>query len=410
MPYNQTQPKQLLSELMHQRLTATLDADTELPKDPSKLQIWLNSRLPALSSLINGAREVGQSIGGIYKVYVNTPSTLSDVLNGFGIVGLFFKALNFVRIPFAYLADVLNGNSPPPLSTGLKWFYSAVMLALAVTAIALPMVGLSIAIAATAIVIAESIFMGAKLLYEKYKLNKELKKNQEAAPNTNELENLRSQVIKLEKELQEAKFQNNEVLAAKIEYKLATIATAFDDEYQENAKDILTYNTNKNRCEKGLQERDGAAMANKLLGFVLPVVILTGIAIGSGAGAILLAAAAFIGFVYVGGSLVKNLINRKKDETSDKDTSELPESKEIDEEDVSPSYTKARALLDDLLDNIDVDVSSQPDSPQSFIPLSTSSDNEYSESDESLIRMTEQPSPAPVSESDEGEHVSPHQH
>ncbi|RUR13962.1 hypothetical protein [Legionella sp. km772] len=117
----------------------------------------------------NAVMTVGESIDDIH----DTPQT-EEVAHGFHIGAAVLAVYNFLRIPFMYLsAYLLDQPIPFTLSNNARWLYSAVLLALSITAIAAPVTAPIIAFVSAGIAFAASSFFLAKVLYERYKLAKE---------------------------------------------------------------------------------------------------------------------------------------------------------------------------------------------------------------------------------------------
>ena len=118
---------------------------------------------------------VGESVDNLN----DTPQT-EEIAHGFHIATLVLSIYNFFRIPFMYLtAFILKEPIPFTLSNNSRWAYAAVLLALGITAIAAPITAPIIAFVAAGIGFVASTFFLGKVLYERYKLNKESKQLEE---------------------------------------------------------------------------------------------------------------------------------------------------------------------------------------------------------------------------------------
>ncbi len=121
------------------------------------------------SRAANAITLVGESVDEFHDTAQN-----EEIAHGFHFASLGVSMYNFFRIPFMYLSAVLL-NQPVPftLSNNSRWLYSALLLALTITAIAAPATAPIIAFVSAGIGFAASSFFLGKLLYERYKLARE---------------------------------------------------------------------------------------------------------------------------------------------------------------------------------------------------------------------------------------------
>jgi hypothetical protein len=97
-----------------------------------------------------------------------------EVSHGFHFASLGIAAFNFFRIPMMYLAAyLLNQKVPFNMSNNARWGYSAALLALTITAIAVPVAAPIIGFVLAGAGLAASTFFLGKILYERSKLARE---------------------------------------------------------------------------------------------------------------------------------------------------------------------------------------------------------------------------------------------
>lgn len=136
-------------------------------------------KIPLLSKYLRNLDETGEAammIGERLGDLNDTPGS-DSISHGFHFGSVAIASLDFVRIPFIYLAAyVLNQDVPINLNNNARWVYSGVVLALAITAFAVPAAAPIIGLVAASIGLTVSMFLLGKTLYERYQLGKENKK------------------------------------------------------------------------------------------------------------------------------------------------------------------------------------------------------------------------------------------
>lgn len=143
-----------------------------------------------------------------------------EIAHGFHIGSLALSAFNFFRIPFMYLsAYMLNQKIPVTLSNNMRWLYSAVLLGLTITAIAVPVTAPIIAFVSAGIGFAASVFLLGKVIHERIKLRREAKAlKKEIGREEEEMLSIQEQAKQLKQNLEEATEEQHIIdLSIKIE-------------------------------------------------------------------------------------------------------------------------------------------------------------------------------------------------
>jgi hypothetical protein len=146
-----------------------------------------------------------------------------EVSHGFHFASLGIAAFNFFRIPMMYFAAyLLKQKVPFNMSNNARWGYSAVLLALTITAIAVPVAAPIIGFVLAGAGLAASTFFLGKILYERSKLAREersLQRHINAAED--ELAFIKDEAKHLEHHLNEATSEQ-EVIDISLEIALLT--------------------------------------------------------------------------------------------------------------------------------------------------------------------------------------------
>lgn len=145
------------------------------PADEEKITLQLLKKIPLLQGLLNSAGKTGSALSGLVKVH-QLPGSAS-VSTGFQYAGIALAALDFVRIPAIFFASWILGKRPPiELSQAATWLYSGVVLALLITAVAVPVAAPIIALVTASLGLAMSIYTLGKHFYDRHQVKKSLTK------------------------------------------------------------------------------------------------------------------------------------------------------------------------------------------------------------------------------------------
>ncbi|BCA96956.1 hypothetical protein TUM19329_33170 [Legionella antarctica] len=137
---------------------------------------WLSRFLESVDDTGDAFFKIGDRISSLQDSLHDTPSnqTIGHAFH-FGAVAM--AAFYFIRIPTIYIAAyMLNEKIPITLDNNARWLYSGVLLALAITAITVPVAATVIGFVAASIGLTAGLFLLGRTLYERYQLGKEYKK------------------------------------------------------------------------------------------------------------------------------------------------------------------------------------------------------------------------------------------
>ncbi|EHL29324.1 hypothetical protein [Legionella drancourtii] len=144
-----------------------------IPKK-KKVPLSLLMRIPFLSRFVKGVSSEAMQLGSSISALHGTPPTA--LTSGFQFGGISLAALDFLMVPGIYLAAfVLKRPVPITLNNNARWLYSAVLLALAITALTVPGAAPVIGLVSAGLALGLSTFLLAKALRERYVLGKERK-------------------------------------------------------------------------------------------------------------------------------------------------------------------------------------------------------------------------------------------
>lgn len=298
---------------------------------PSLLRIAAN-RIPWLSKFLQAVDDTGDSVVKIGERVANLPDIpgKESLSQGFSFGGIAMAAFDFLRVPIIYLSAYLLGQEVPVnLNNNARWLYSALLLALTITAIAAPVTAPYIAFIAAGISLTVGVFLLGKTLYERYRLGKERKKIEtEIRSEEEEMHTIQKEVKRLKSLLEKA---TEEEQIAKILFEIAVI----QEQYNAQKKQIQDLKNKEFQLEQQIKEIGVMQVVDRSIAIGLAALtiislvvslffppvglwMLTGIAIFGGA---YLAARLATPFIKSLGSWIYNKLNPS--------TEENPQSEEI---------------------------------------------------------------------------------
>ena len=207
-------PEDLLEDPSHTSPTDAISAEMKqemerpfTPTLPKQSPIKeLLDKIPLLASFL---KRVNSAAGHLHRLseVVHIQETITEAFStaapALPVVNVTLLSLDFLRIPLIYLAAKIVGQDPPfTLSNNARWLYSAVLLALTITALAVPAVAPIIAITVAAVTLADSLVTMGKIIYDRYKHLKEQKELEHTIDNnTRDLKRLCQEADALEKQI-----------------------------------------------------------------------------------------------------------------------------------------------------------------------------------------------------------------
>ncbi|KTD74945.1 hypothetical protein [Legionella waltersii] len=156
-----------------EQLSQAFDYEGKLPEEEPLID------LPFVAGLLKSATAVGSTATALAQVTGHLSNTSQAVGGGFHGANIVFSAVNVVRIPAVFFAGVIAGQKPPiELTKGAQWGYSAALLALTITSLALPALAPPLAIAAAGLVLVGSVVTLGHLIIQRNKIKKALAKTE----------------------------------------------------------------------------------------------------------------------------------------------------------------------------------------------------------------------------------------
>jgi hypothetical protein len=291
----------------------------------------LLKKIPLLSGVLRNLNQAGNAVNRLVRIAGSKLEMLETLGTGFQYVGIALNALDFLRIPFIYLASLYFHKNPPvTLSKNVRWFYSAVVLSLTIIAVALPVVALPMALALAALPVAFTIITMAKTLYKRYKVPKELKAVSEKINEiTKDLLSLKDETIRLEAVFHQAKLSGLDT--STIQQSLDRVSQQFNQLIAEKEPILRELSDQKFKCKAVLAKHSSDAVMDKGVGLAVAAIILAGVTLSlffPPLGLGIVAGGAMIGVAYIiirmAFPLMKHLFAKKQVETYIADGSESP--------------------------------------------------------------------------------------
>ncbi len=266
-------------------------------------------KIPMLSRLLQNVGDSGESaakIGERVSDLANTSASQS-VSYGFHIGSVAIAAFDFVRIPFIYLsAYVLGKEVPFTLDNNIKWAYSGILMALAITALTVPVAAPIIGFIAASIGISVSTFLLGKTLYERYQLGREYKK-------------LKKELNREEEEMsliqQEAQILHDRLKKATDEQSIIDVYTdivLLQERYIAQKKVVEKLKTDELHLQQKIAQVGMVQVLDKGVGIALGCLTIVGLSLSlffPPVGMGILAGTAIAGGVYLAGRLAAPLVH-----------------------------------------------------------------------------------------------------
>lgn len=192
--------KKYLDELLLQMQKPIVYVPNEQPVAATSL----SKKIPFLSRFIKNSGEIGGEVLQLNSSISGLSHPASVALsNGLQFGGVSLASIDFLLIPAIYLsAFILGEKLPISLNNNARWAYAAVLVALAMVAIFVPVTAPAMGLAVGSLTLGLSSFLLGKALYERYQLGKERKHLQnEIGRQENEMQRIQEQATELQKNL-----------------------------------------------------------------------------------------------------------------------------------------------------------------------------------------------------------------
>lgn len=241
-----------------------------IPKK-KKVPLSLLMRIPFLSRFVKSASSEAMQLGSSISALHGTPP--AALTSGFQFGGISLATLDFLMIPTIYLAAfVLKRPVPITLNNNARWLYSAVLLGLAITALAVPGAAPVIGLVSAGIALGVSSFLLAKALRERYVLGKERKALRRELVNVEEeMQQIQREAEKLRTLLQQATGQEH---LTKIYQQIALL----QQRHQTQKERIEALKEKEEVIEEKIKELGIVHIVDKGLGVSLASLAIVGLA------------------------------------------------------------------------------------------------------------------------------------
>lgn len=265
-------------------------------------------KIPMLSRLLEHVGVSGESMAKIGERVSDLSNTSAShaIGHGFHIGSAAIAAFDFIRIPLIYLsAYVLDKEVPFTLDNNIKWVYSGILMALAITALTVPAAAPIIGFIAASLGILMSTFLLGKTLYERYQLGREYKQ-------------LKNELSREEEEMdliqQKAQILHERLKNTTDEQSIIDIYTdivLLQERYIAQKKVVEKLKTDELHSQQKIEQVGMVHVLDKGVGIALGCLTIIGLSLSlffPPVGAGILAGAAIAGGVYVAGRLAAPLV------------------------------------------------------------------------------------------------------
>ncbi|WP_147279864.1 hypothetical protein [Legionella worsleiensis] len=159
---------------------------------------WLSKVSLSVDDAAEAVIKIGERVSDLNDSFGN-----ESVAHGFHQAALVMSALDFVRIPFIYLAAfILNEKIPFKLSNNARWMYSGFLLSLTIIALVIPVTAPVIAFVGAGTGFLFGGFLLIRTLYTRYTLGREQRElHMQLWEEEETMRLLQSAASKLEKQL-----------------------------------------------------------------------------------------------------------------------------------------------------------------------------------------------------------------
>ncbi len=245
-----------------------------LPREPAL--VGLLQKIPFFTGFLRSVDHAGNALSGIAQIQGDTSKALEEAVKGFHFTGLALNIIDFLRIPAIYFAFAIAGEKPPiTLSSNARWLYSALLVALTITALALPAVAVPMALTAGSLAFALSVFTMGKAFYQRYQLRKELKVILGAIKDkTQYLDTLQQEMVDIEKQIE---VTTDSQRLKELNGLYSEKSSAFVQEYKKQKNDLQTLYDKKFKCEKKLKKKGLVGLVDKGIAVALSSLGLIGL-------------------------------------------------------------------------------------------------------------------------------------
>ena len=245
---------------------------------PLSQQFLLNAaikRIPWLSKFLRKADDASETVFKIGERIndMHEAGGSESVAKGFHFGAIALAAADFFRIPFIYFAAYLLGEDVPiTLNNNARWLYSAFLLALTITAVAVPATAPIIAFVAAGAGLVSGLFLLGKTLYTRYELGRERKQIKSTIEREEgEMRAIQQQAYDLEHQLSSAKDEDISTIYMEI--------ALLQETYKSQKKELGILKNKELHIEQKLQQVGMIKVLDKSIGVGLAALTIMGLVV-----------------------------------------------------------------------------------------------------------------------------------
>lgn len=274
-----TNPSQMAMEAAlkatHKMQEDVIITPASLPKDALLMSVLKS--IPLLTGLLGSIDTTTSTIGGLVQATGKAASGFSKASDGLHYAGLALNIVNFIRIPCIYLAAGILGQKPPiKLSNNAKWLYSAVLLAIAIVALTVPVTAPFMAITAAAISLGVGVLTLGRLLYQRQQHKQAIRELTAAIADEEKiLLEIKSRALFLETDLRDAIAEQDDVRTSLL---LAEISV-LDSRYEQQQQALQTQHDARFIHLEKLKKKNMDQVMDKSVAVVLGAVGVIGVVV-----------------------------------------------------------------------------------------------------------------------------------
>ncbi|RUR11646.1 hypothetical protein [Legionella sp. km772] len=269
LPNDFADKKAWLLEKGHLIAEANLSTIKGKPLTKQALSLVVLNSIPFLSGFLRSVDSTGAALSKLAQLKGSTIA--HSTAQGFGIGGIVLSAVDFIRIPLICGASCCLGLEPPITPTNFaRWLYSGVILALGITAMAVPGTAPIIALVSAGLGLALAVCTLGKHFYDRYQYKKSLALTQR------EIEEKMGLLEGLQAKAQELITLVKEATPSELA-QLETELLKLNSDFKKEAKQLQTLKTEELQTEQKLKKLGWSAGLGKGVAIGLASMAMLGV-------------------------------------------------------------------------------------------------------------------------------------
>ncbi|MCW8452084.1 hypothetical protein [Legionella quinlivanii] len=347
---------------------------TPVPPRKKALVLEALKRIPLFSGFLHSVDGAGNAFSKLAMVSGNISAPVQSASRGFQIGNAVLSGIDFIRIPLIYLAAYMLGEKPPiSLSKNARLLYSAALLGLAITALAIPPIAPIIAMTAAVMALGLSVVTLGKHLHSIYAAKKEIASiNTAIELEEQNLKNIQEQAELFERKLTAAIDSGDEEAAKQLSRHIDKL----DQDYEAVKKSLQGLHDRRFSREEKLKRLGGMGIVDKVVGIGLSSLVIAGMVLSlffPPAGLGIVAGSALAGGLYVLGRVGIPLLKLGWQKITGKNNAAEDKAETPDDDDIENE--KQELLQESKRDQLESasQLTQTPDLPDNESPLILSS-------------------------------------